>query len=397
MLLEKLRVTPNARITISASPSPSPYLLASPSVSDSLPSPLSGRGILTLSGRHAIWNALKVLSSAPEHNVLMPSYHCGSQVTPMKRYPVQIKFYRVLRSLEIDLDHLVQTIDHKTKAVLVTHYFGFPQDIDAVLGLCKERGLYLIEDCAHSLYGTRNGRWLGTSGDLGVFSLRKTLPLPDGGALLINNPALRFTGSLVRPPLDAYLGGVKELLQIYARSHLGGVDVAEFWAVKRTIEGIKRYRKRMTGIEYSLGGESFEPVTGEYEASWITKALLKRVRGEEVMRRRRQNYLFLLEHLDGMEGASPVRRDLPEGVCPLYFPLRVPDSTEYGRCLKASGIEAIPFWSHRGSLLRPDLFEDTLSLKKTVLALPIHQDLTPRHVRKIADALREVLSHRASK
>jgi perosamine synthetase len=82
----------------------------------------------------------------------------------MKRYPVQIKFYRVLGSMEIDLDHLVQSIDQKTKAVLVTHYFGFPQDIDVISGLCKEKGLYLIEDCAHGLYGARNGRWLGRVG-----------------------------------------------------------------------------------------------------------------------------------------------------------------------------------------------------------------------------------------
>jgi dTDP-4-amino-4,6-dideoxygalactose transaminase len=315
----------------------------------------------------------------------------------MKRYPVQIKFYRVLGSMEIDLDHLVQSIDQKTKAVLVTHYFGFPQDIDVISGLCKEKGLYLIEDCAHGLYGARNGRWLGTSGDLGVFSLRKTLPLPDGGVLLINNPALTFTGSMIRPPLDAYLGGVKELLQIYARSRLGGVDVAEFWVVKRAIEGIKRYRKRVTGIDYSLGADSFEPRTGDYEASWITKALLKRVRGEEVIRRRRQNYLFLLEHLDGEEGVCPVRRDLPEGVCPLYFPLRVSDSTEYGRRLQASGIEAMPFWSHGASFLPKDVFEDTLSLKKTILALPIHQDLTLQHMRKIADALRGILGYGESR
>lgn len=382
---------PLARIAINASPALSPSLLASPIVNPPLPPPLSGRCVLTFSGRHAIWNALRVLNVGPEENILVPSYCCGSETIPMRRYPVQVKYYRILRSMGIDLDHLVHTIDQRTKAVLVTHYLGFPQEMDPILELCKDHGLYLIEDCAHSLYGKQHGRWLGTMGDLGVFSMRKTLPLPDGGALLINNPALHFSGAMARPPLDAYVGNVKYLLKLYARARLGGKDVEEFRIVKWTIAGLRRYRNRGTGdVNCSLGHESFEPMTGNYTPSWVTQALLKRVRGEAVIRRRRHNYLFLLEHLDGIDGVRLVRPDLPEGVCPLAFPLRVSDSADFSRRLHARGIQAIPFWSHGDPFLHREMFADTYALKQTILAIPIHQDLTVRHLEKIVVALRRI-------
>jgi perosamine synthetase len=77
--------------------------------------------------------------------------------------------------------------------VLVVHYFGFPQPIVKIKEFCKERGLYLLEDCAHVLQGrTEEGIVLGTSGDISIFSWRKFLPVYDGGQLVINNPALKL-------------------------------------------------------------------------------------------------------------------------------------------------------------------------------------------------------------
>jgi len=383
------------RLRIGFAPSLSPFMLARPPVDDLLPPPLdSGKVILTFSARHAIWNALKVLRLAPEENILIPSYCCGSEVIPMNKYPVQVKYYRVLHSMEIDLDHLENIIDRKTRAVFVIHYFGFPQKIDEISRLCEEKSLYLIEDCAHCLYGRSGGRWLGTFGDIGVFSLRKTLPVPDGGALVINNPDLKFTGAMVRPPIDAYLGRFKHLLRMSVWFHLGGLDVEDFWIVKRAIEGVKRYRRRFTkDVDYSLGPKSFDPVTGNYQPSWITRAILKKVRSEEVIRVRRKNFLFLLEHLGQVEGVRPLRADLPEGTCPMFFPLLVSNSTEYSRRLQAGGIPAIPLWSDDDAFLPKDVFEDTYILRRTILAIPIHQDLEHRHLTKIVDTLRGIPSH----
>ena len=380
------------KITINFVATLSPFLLLSRAAERTLPPPLDRQNVaLTFSARHAIWNALKALKLAPDENILMPSYCCGSEVLPLRNYPAASKVYRVRKTMEIDVDHLLRTIDSKTRAVFVIHYIGFPQKLEEVLKICRERGLYLIEDCAHALYSRSDGRWLGTLGDIGIFSMRKTIPLPDGGAILINNPSIRLDERLVRPPIDAYFGKAKHLVSMFLRSKLAGWDFENLRFVKGTIERVKRYRKRYTGnLDFTMGRDSFDLATADYTISPLTEALLRRIDGEEVARRRRANFQWLLDRLGDEPDFQPVWTTLPPGVCPMFFPVLVPDSSAYMKAMQANGIQAIPFWSDDEESLPRDVFEETYVLKRSVLAIPLHQDIGSRQLGKIADTARRV-------
>ena len=61
------------------------------------------------------------------------------------------------------------------KAILITHFLGFPQPIDEIKRICNERNLFLIEDCAHAFLSSYNGNPLGSYGDIAVFSLLKDI------------------------------------------------------------------------------------------------------------------------------------------------------------------------------------------------------------------------------
>jgi hypothetical protein len=83
---------------------------------------------------------------------------------------------------------------------------------------------------------------------------------------------------------------------------------------------------------------------------------------------------------------------LPDGVCPLFFPIVVGDKAAAARALQQRGVDALEFWNESmesGDEMGPD----ARFLRRHVLELPIHQDLTPRHLAHVA---REVsaLSHR---
>jgi hypothetical protein len=84
----------------------------------------------------------------------------------------------------------------------MVNYFGFPQDPEPFRAWCRQTGATLIEDNAHGLFSRdQQGRLLGTRGDFGLFSLRKTLPLPNGAALVVNraeSPSLPGP----QPPFD---------------------------------------------------------------------------------------------------------------------------------------------------------------------------------------------------
>ena len=79
------------------------------------------------------------------------------------------------------------------KALVVTHLFGRLADMDAVLGTARERGWYVIEDCAQAHGARRGGRMAGSFGDIATFSFYPTKnlgALGDGGALATNDAGI---------------------------------------------------------------------------------------------------------------------------------------------------------------------------------------------------------------
>ncbi len=92
----------------------------------------------------------------------------------------------------IDPDSILANITPLTKAVIVTHLWGQSAEIDTIAEICRDKGIFLIEDCAHSIGVTWKGRHVGTFGDLGVFSFQefKQLSTGDGGMTVTMNEEL---------------------------------------------------------------------------------------------------------------------------------------------------------------------------------------------------------------
>ena len=95
--------------------------------------------------------------------------------------------------LNIDVKKIEKKITKKTKAIMPVHLSGIPSDLDQLNKLCKEKNLHLIEDAAHA-FGTKyKNNYIGTIGDVGIFSLhpRKSFHvLGDGGLIITNNTKL---------------------------------------------------------------------------------------------------------------------------------------------------------------------------------------------------------------
>lgn len=95
--------------------------------------------------------------------------------------------------LNIDVDKIKNKINKKTKAIMPVHLSGIPSNLDILKKICKKEGLHLIEDAAHA-FGTKyKNKYIGTIGDVGIFSLhpRKSFHvLGDGGLIITNNTNL---------------------------------------------------------------------------------------------------------------------------------------------------------------------------------------------------------------
>ena len=92
----------------------------------------------------------------------------------------------------LDPESVRKTISSRTKAICVVHYAGYPADLDALRGLANEHRVWLIEDCAHALGASENGRPIGTIGDAAIFSFQaiKHMTTVDGGVLTLRESTL---------------------------------------------------------------------------------------------------------------------------------------------------------------------------------------------------------------
>lgn len=103
--------------------------------------------------------------------------------------------------LNIDVDLIEKKITKKTKAIMPVHLSGIPANLKKLKKICKKYKLFLIEDAAHAFGIKYHDRYLGTIGDVGVFSLhpRKSFHvLGDGGLIVTNNSNLYKKLKLMR-------------------------------------------------------------------------------------------------------------------------------------------------------------------------------------------------------
>jgi perosamine synthetase len=82
-------------------------------------------------------------------------------------------------------ESLRANITENTKAVICTHLWGLPARIDEIRGICREHGLFLIEDCAHAVDARWKGQHVGTFGDIGMFSFQEFKQLSTGDGAMI--------------------------------------------------------------------------------------------------------------------------------------------------------------------------------------------------------------------
>ncbi|MBN1579676.1 MAG: DegT/DnrJ/EryC1/StrS family aminotransferase, partial [Anaerolineae bacterium] len=96
------------------------------------------------------------------------------------------------RTGNVTADTISRQISSKTRAVIVVHLFGQPADMDPILALAKEHGVWVIEDCAQAHKAEYKGRIVGTMGDIGCYSYQqsKQMTTGDGGMVITSNQRL---------------------------------------------------------------------------------------------------------------------------------------------------------------------------------------------------------------
>ena len=137
--------------------------------------------------------ALEVLGIGPGDEVITtPLTFCATANVIVHRgaRPVFVDVDR--ETGNIDPEQVSRAITHKTKAILPVHLYGRPCEMDELMAIAREQGLYVIEDAAHASEAWYRGRKIGTIGDITVYSFyaTKNLVTGEGGMLVTNNQML---------------------------------------------------------------------------------------------------------------------------------------------------------------------------------------------------------------
>ena len=332
--------------------------------------------------RNAIYYLFEALRTVkPRLVVLVPDYNSGNEILALEAAGAELHYYRIGRDLQPDLDQIADLCrQHDPDVLYVIHYLGWPQPMTALTRIARERTMLLVEDCALSLLSEPDGIPLGSRGDFSVFCLYKTLPVPNGALLVQNTQPLAALDRLRlrRAGAASVLGRVAELVVQRARARLNGVGAV--------LQSAKRAVGRAAGAldvnRETVGDIGFNSADVDLEMSRTSSRLLRRFNFAEIRERRAAHFRALGAALDGR--VSPLRFRLPDGACPLFFPIVVADKAAAASRLRADGVQALEFWNHTAGSAQAASAAAAQFLRAHVLALPVHQDLSGRQIEHMA-------------
>lgn len=350
-----------------------------------LPFPFGASGsVLASRARNLIYHLFRELAPRGAR-VLVPDYHHGAEIDAIRAAGATLLPYRIGHDLQPDLDQLAALCATRPRALFLIHYFGWPQPIDVIAGLCRAHDIRLVEDCALSLLSATGDRPLGSFGDFAVFCLHKTLAVPDGAILVQNGERLPgLERACTKSGTTLAVGGRMldlVLRRLRARApHAARAMATTKYLARRTLDAAGMRR----GV---IEGSAFDASTAELSISRVSKTLLRKFDYEAIRDARRRNFALLemLSSPDEREGQSA----LDPGICPLFFPVLAgrKNKREAAELLRRRGVGVVELWNEGARWLGSDTPAVRL-LREHALELPIHQDLGQREILYLAGQIR---------
>jgi hypothetical protein len=267
-------------------------------------------------GRYALVEALRAAGIHPGDKVLLPEFICRDVLASLYAVGADVVWYPVAEGLRPASSPESWP---KARAVLAVNYFGFPQPLEPFRAYARRLDATLIEDNAHGFLSCDEaGQWLGTRGDAGVFSIRKSLPLPDGAALVVSNQVIaKALAEPVRPAGSGYAP------QAIWKARLRAMPLVGIAAANAITSSVRLIRWARSGHAVPLPDENAEREIPYPQAahSKLMLSLASLSLDKEIERRR--NLYLAAEAEARPAGIVPLFSSLPPSVTPYGFPFRI--------------------------------------------------------------------------
>lgn len=302
--------------------------------------------LLTPSCSDALELAALLCDLAPEDEVVMPSLTFSSTANAFAIRGAALRFADVDRgTFSMELPQLMAAVTPATKVVVAVHYGGVTRDLAAMREYCAERGLRLVEDNAHGLFASCDGRPLGTFGQLSTLSFHgtKNVSCGEGGAVVVSDPALLARAEILREKgtdrhrflrgeVDRYtwreVGSSFLLADVLAALLTAQLEHAEAIQARRQAL-VRRYRERLAPRAAELGLELQQVPAGCTPPAHLLAMLLPpEVDRGRVLSAMRERGVQATSHYEPLHLAPAYRAPVRRGAL-----LALPNTEDIGRRL----------------------------------------------------------------
>lgn len=324
-------------------------------------------------------------------NIVLPVYIPAKLYRYVLAAGYEPKFYDITLDCQFDPFEVYNLIDDNTRAVFAIHYFGIPSsNIHGLKKLTDQAGTFLIEDCAHTINSRSKDRELGSIGDAAIFSTRKMLQMPSGGILVLNSQPWKFEPSYdkrVRSMFTACKMTRSRLKYKYYYFTQGNDPLNLAWIPR-------------TGYINFSENQSVDVK----QMSWLSEKYIHSVDLEKISRKRRDNYEYVLNHLQGLPAIEIVgpkneenehceqigdRLYINDSFTPYSFPILTSLGGRNGvqQALCQAGVGCGAGWPEAPFNLRG--FPHTTELSFRLLELPIHQGINRHQLDRMIECLQK--------
>jgi perosamine synthetase len=354
-------------------------------------------GIAFAYGRSAIMASLKALNIS-QAEVILPAYICvvvAEAVVMSGNRPVFVDID--LADYNMDLQALKDALTPQTQAIIATHLYGYPTDVDAIRAAAGDDRVVIIEDCASGLLtfspGTSELR-----GDIGIFSFGPAKPLytVQGGVAVTNSLDLY-------EKIKMYRDVEMNQLPITVRAKRWGRLVASYVVFSESVYGLLQ-QARLVGPQKRtlVGSDSLpEKMPGDYATAYtdfqgrVGLAQLDKL--DTVLAKRRALAELYDREFRGVPGLSPA--PIIAGATYSYYTLRVKRRDEIDFChrMLAKGIAVDQAYDYALPLLkayRPYAkgeYPRAEQAARQAVNLPNYPSLSAAKARYIAECVRRFL------
>ena len=347
---------------------------------------------ITTSGRAALFQALKRLHLARGSVVLVPTYHCPTMVAPIVHAGLTPVFYAIGEDGLPQLHSIQIEASFKPQAMIVAHYFGIAQSLRKVREWCDQHAVALVEDCAHTFFGTAGERPVGAWGDIATASVTKFFAVPEAGLLVSKQHNIAAMAQSRQSALAECKGAARLLLAAFHALPSQRPQIV----IKQAAELTTAFANSQVDVRQSAHrAAETDPLQGcdmsraDLAPLVAARAALSWSHRQHIVAKRRTNHERMRQLLDALPGTKILFNEVALGA-PYALPLWVQEANWVYHGLRSCGFPVFR-WDYTWNGTPTIAGDCGPEWSHHVLQLLCHQDLSVAEVEAMAACARSLV------